>query len=981
MAEAAAATEKTKKATEDAGKAADTHMGKLVQSATKNRDAWEQTGAGLLGFGAAAVAAVGLAVKTYADFDKSMSSVDAATHETAGNMQLLRNAAVEAGADTSFSAQEAAQGIEELAKAGVATKDILSGGLSGALSLAAAGALGVGQAAEIASSALTQFKLSGDKVPHIADLLAAGAGKAQGSLQDLGAALNQSGLVAASTGLTIEETTGALASFASAGLTGSDAGPSFKTMLMSLNPNSKQAAQLMDQLGIHAYDAQGKFVGMSEYAGILQNALKGLTDEQRNATLKTLFGSDAVRAANILYQEGAAGVSKWEDAVDDAGFAAETAARMQNNLAGDIEKLGGSMDTVFLKSGSGANDFLRGLVQGAEDLVDAIGNVPTPILNAGAAITGVAGIAALVGGAFLTLTPKILDSMQAFKKLAPSGSRARGALAGVGKAAGTATAGLLALQAVGAVFNESHTTSAGEFGQAIRGVAKASNDAAASKGLDIRDLAGAVKEVVNPHIPSGLQDTLDVISNWTGTAKNDLGQVRDKFAGLGEQMGSLAKNGAADVAAKSFQTLTKEFEKNGKGAKVALDVLPGYKEALQGLANKANVTLTSQELLDLAMGKVPASMQAAAAASKGAADGVSGLGAAASGAVPLTEEVTKALEDIGVSADGTVTNLTNFTVALINAGLLTLSARDATAKFDEGLDSLKGKIDTIMATEQAHGGVLNETKTDLDLMSEAGRAANDVLTDMTTRGLNAAKATAANGESQDAIQRKLNKTYDAMVTTAKGFGLSDAAANTLTRSILHIPEGVSVDSWMSSQAKTMAEQTTGAINNIPKNVEINETYNKRINEIIQRSTLPDLNGDASGSGRPGLFRGGRVRDVVGFAEGGIVPGTAPSDPTQDNVLAMVNGQPLKVRSGEWIINEKSSRKYDGVLAAINAGTFRGYAEGGRVGWSQPTFSVAAPAFPSSLRLVVHGHEFTAYVDGRVGSGMDRVASVASGRIR
>ncbi|KIC66311.1 hypothetical protein [Pseudarthrobacter phenanthrenivorans] len=127
--------------------------------------------------------------------------------------------------------------------------------------------------------------------------------------------------------------------------------------------------------------------------------------------------------------------------------------------------------------------------------------------------------------------------------------------------------------------------------------------------------------------------------------------------------------------------------------------------------------------------------------------------------------------------------------------------------------------------------------------------------------------------------------------------------------------------------------------------------------------------------------GGRVRDIMGFAEGGIVPGTAPSDPTQDNVLAMVNGQPLKVRSGEWIINEKSSRRYDGVLAAINAGTFRGYAEGGRVGAVQAGVSVAAPAFPSSLRLVVDGHEFTAYVDGRVGSGMERVATVANGRSR
>ena len=107
-----------------------------------------------------------------------------------------------------------------MAKAGVSTKDILGGGLKGALSLAAAGSLDVAEAAEISASALTQFKLSGDKIPHLADLLAAGAGKAQGSVQDLGAALNQSGLVAASTGLSIEETTGVLAAFASAGVDG-----------------------------------------------------------------------------------------------------------------------------------------------------------------------------------------------------------------------------------------------------------------------------------------------------------------------------------------------------------------------------------------------------------------------------------------------------------------------------------------------------------------------------------------------------------------------------------------------------------------------------------------------------------------------------------------------------------------------------------------------------------------------------------------
>jgi hypothetical protein len=186
---------------------------------------------------------------------QGMSSVSAATHAPKAELDQLRAAALQAGKDTQFSATQAADGITELSKAGVSTADILGGGLKGALSLAAAGQLSVGEAAETAASAMTQFKLKGDQIPHVADLLAAGAGKAQGSVHDMGAALNQSGLVAAQFGLSIEDTTGALAEFASAGLTGSDAGTSLKTMLLAIANPSKQTRDEMDSLGISFYDA------------------------------------------------------------------------------------------------------------------------------------------------------------------------------------------------------------------------------------------------------------------------------------------------------------------------------------------------------------------------------------------------------------------------------------------------------------------------------------------------------------------------------------------------------------------------------------------------------------------------------------------------------------------------------------------------------------------------------------------------------
>jgi len=955
--EAAAAAKKA----EEAEKAA-------AESAKKHKEALKLVGEQAAIGGAAVLAGVGMAVKAYADFDKQMSVVDSATHETAENMALLRQAAIDAGADTAFSATEAGQGIEELAKAGVSTKDILGGGLSGALSLAAAGSLGVGEAAEIAASALTQFKLSGDKVPHLADLLAAGAGKAQGSVHDLGMALNQSGLVAASTGLTIEETTGTLAAFASAGLTGSDAGTSFKTMLMSLNPNSKQAAALMDQLGIHAYDAQGKFVGMSEYAGILQNALKGLTDEQRNATLKTLFGTDAVRAANIVYQEGADGITKWEDAVNEAGYAADTAARMQNNLAGDLEKLGGSFDTVLIQSGSGANEVLRGLVQGLEGVVDAVGKVPAPVLGAATGLAALVGGAALVVGGLITVIPKVNETRKALNELAPAGSKARAGLETAGKFAERAAAALTAVAiaaklASEATNNDRAKTSVEDFNNALTGVATKGD--AAKKALDaafngvtkpgnssftaVNDLDSALKRVFNPSFNDNMNDFWSTVTG--NNATSGINVTKAALSDMDKSLAGLAKSGNLKDAAAGFQLAAKAAEAQGKPVSDLIKLFPEYKSAILDAKTANGETQVSQEALADAMLK-------GEVGSAKAASSIKGVGDAASAASVLTEEQTKALEDMGLKADGTVLNLDKFTQALVNAGLLTLSSRDATAKFDEALDGLDQKTKDIMATQAAHGGVLNETKTDLDLYSEAGRAANDVLADMTQKGIGAAEAMAKNGDSMPAVQDQLSKTYDAMVRTAEGFGLGKDEAENLTRSILHVPPGVDVHSWMSDEAKRMAEQTTGALNQIDGRVVRTYTVNEeKTIKIEQRATLPDLNGDASGTGRPGLAVGGRV---PGYADGGQLPTNGPGTSITDGFLGIDSvGMPrVRVDAGEWIINPNSSDRYNRELAAINAGTFPklpGFANGGREFAAQsfgyaPSAGAGAAAFEGNLYL-------------------------------
>lgn len=239
-----AGMEKAAKATRD--------VNSESQKLAAQKEVFDAIGKASLAVGALAAAGVALAVAKFAEFDKQMSAVQAATHESATNMAALRDAALEAGADTVFSATEAAQAVEELGKAGVSTADTLSGGLTGSLDLAAAGGLAVGRAAEVAASALTQFGLAGKDVPHVADVLAAGAGKAQGSVEDMSQALNQSGLVASQMGLSLEETVGSLSSFASAGLVGSDAGTSFRSALLRLaNPTTRRARLWLTSASLH----------------------------------------------------------------------------------------------------------------------------------------------------------------------------------------------------------------------------------------------------------------------------------------------------------------------------------------------------------------------------------------------------------------------------------------------------------------------------------------------------------------------------------------------------------------------------------------------------------------------------------------------------------------------------------------------------------------------------------------------------------
>jgi TP901 family phage tail tape measure protein len=424
-----------------------------LQEADKRGNLDELTGMAT-GLGVGLLGAAGAAVKFSMDFEKQMSAVKAATHASSAEIDALKKASLQAGKDTQFSATQAAKGVEELAKAGVSTADILGGGLKGALDLAAAGELDVGQAAETAASALTQFKLRGQDVPHVADLLSAAAGKAQGSVADMSAALNQAGLIAAGTGLSIEDTTGTLAAFASAGLLGSDAGTSFKTMLQAVQAPSGKTKELMDDLGISAYDTAGNFIGITKFAGQLKAQLSSLTPELRANAMAQIFGSDATRAASILYEQGEAGIQGWIDKTNDAGYAAETAAIKTDNLAGDLERLKGTLETQAIQAGGGLNEGLRVLTKSAEALVETTGKLPAGLTSTLTVMAAVGGALVLAGVAWVKARTAIAATVLELNAVGPAGARAAVGLQAASKWAGRAAVAFVGLEVAGAVFDK-----------------------------------------------------------------------------------------------------------------------------------------------------------------------------------------------------------------------------------------------------------------------------------------------------------------------------------------------------------------------------------------------------------------------------------------------------------------------------------------------------------------------------------------------
>lgn len=389
------------------------------------------------------------AVKNYSDFTAQLSQIKAVTGLDAEAMDAVKEKALELGADTQFSSTEAAQGMTELLKAGVSVKDVLGDASQAALDLAAAGQLSLPEAAEIMSTAMNAFHM--DDATHAADVLVGAANASATGVQELKYSLSAVSAVAAGVGMSFDDTNTALAVFANNGLKGSDAGTSLKTMLMNLSPQTKQATEEMQRLGLLTdegtskfFDQEGHLRSLSDIAGLLQEHLSGLTDEEKMNALSTMFGSDAIRGGMIMLREGAKGVKDMNAAMKDI-TAHETAKVAMDNLRGSLLRLKSAWENLTIKLlDHGVGDGLRsftdefgkltshfsGLIDDGlqvTDVIKIVGEGINDLKNKFLAFDGIGSV--LAGGALAVglkkiynLAMKVKDVIQGIPKNLPVGT-------------------------------------------------------------------------------------------------------------------------------------------------------------------------------------------------------------------------------------------------------------------------------------------------------------------------------------------------------------------------------------------------------------------------------------------------------------------------------------------------------------------------------------------------------------------------------
>lgn len=328
------------------------------------------------------------------DFDTAMSQVAAVSGATGTDLQSLRDKAKEMGANTKFSATEAADAFNYMAMAGWKTNDMLSG-IDGVLALAAAGNTDLATTSDIVTDALTAFGQGADQAGRLADIMAAASSNANTNIEMMGGTFKYVAPIAGALGYSMEDTAIATGLMANAGIKAEQGGTALRSIMTRLASPPKEAATAMDALGISITNADGTMKPFSEVMVDLRSKFDGLSESQQAQYAKALAGQEAMSGLLAIVNAAPADFEQLTNAVNNSSGAAQNMADiMQDNLGGDLTALGSKLEGVQL---SIYEKFEPALRKGVDVLSSMLDGINWVIEHADILISTLAGVGTAVG--------------------------------------------------------------------------------------------------------------------------------------------------------------------------------------------------------------------------------------------------------------------------------------------------------------------------------------------------------------------------------------------------------------------------------------------------------------------------------------------------------------------------------------------------------------------------------------------------------
>lgn len=296
-------------------------------------------------------------------FQSSMSQVAATMGVGVDQIQSLTDKAKEMGSTTAFTATQAADALNYLALAGYDANKAAEV-LPSVLNLAAAGGMDLAYASDLVTDAMASLNLEANKqnVDEFGNKLAKAASKANANVSQLGEAILTVGGTAANLKGGTTELTTALGLLANVGIKGAEGGTHLRNIILSLQSPTKDAREVMEQLGLEVYDTQGNMRQLDDILTDLNTVMAGMTQGQKDSVINALFNKTDLAAVNGLL---AAQGEQWEslaqqidaagEAAGDSGAMAQMAETQLDNLQGSVTIMQSALEGLQL----GIYDYLE----------------------------------------------------------------------------------------------------------------------------------------------------------------------------------------------------------------------------------------------------------------------------------------------------------------------------------------------------------------------------------------------------------------------------------------------------------------------------------------------------------------------------------------------------------------------------------------------------------------------------------------------